>query len=90
MENKVSQARIMKGTVVSDKMQDTIVVKVERKVPHPIYKKAVRRSTKLHVHDKGNTAKMGDVVSVKEIPPMSKTKCWTLVEINHRNAEQVK
>jgi small subunit ribosomal protein S17 len=90
VENNVSQARVLIGTVVSDKMQDTIVVKIERKVRHPKYEKAVRRSTKLHVHDKGNTAKIGDLVSVKEIPPMSKTKFWTLLEIVQRNAEQVK
>lgn len=90
MNNKESQARVLTGTVVSDKMQDTIVVLIERRVRHPKYEKSVRRSTKIHVHDKGNTARMGDVVSVKEIPPMSKTKFWALLEITHRNAEQVK
>jgi small subunit ribosomal protein S17 len=65
VENKESQARVMKGVVTSIKMQDTIVVSVERRVSHPKYEKSVRRSTKLHVHDKGNTAKMGDVVTVK-------------------------
>ncbi|TSH77290.1 30S ribosomal protein S17 [Acinetobacter sp. RF15A] len=73
--------RTLTGKVVSDKMDKSIVVLIERRVQHPLYGKLIRRSTKLHAHDENNTAKLGDVVTIKESRPMSKTKSWTLVEV---------
>jgi small subunit ribosomal protein S17 len=71
--------RILQGTVVSDKNKDTIVVRVERRFTHPLLKKTVRRSKKYQAHDAGNTAKVGDNVSIQECAPISKNKRWTLV-----------
>ena len=70
-----------RGTVVSSAMEKTIVVRVDMVRPHPEYKKVVRRSHKLHAHDEGNEAKVGDVVRVVETRPLSKTKTWRLAEI---------
>ena len=72
--------RILTGTVVSDKGDKTVVVKVERKVKHPLYGKIIRRSKKYHAHDEANTAKAGEVVRIQECAPISKNKTWTLVE----------
>ena len=72
--------RILEGVVVSDKMDKTIVVKVERRVQHPIYKKFIRRSKKYAAHDENNTAKIGDVVRIRECAPISKTKTWELIQ----------
>ena len=69
------------GTVVSDKMNKTIVVSVDTFGVHRIYKKRVKKSTKFHVHDENNTAKVGDVVNFMEVRPLSKTKHYVLVEI---------
>lgn len=69
----------MIGKVISNKMKDTIVVLVERRIMHPRYKKFIQRTTKLHVHDLGNKAKVGSLVSVKECRPFSKNKNWTLI-----------
>lgn len=82
-------ARTMTGTVVSDKMNETITVLVERRVKHPKYEKFIRRSTKVHAHDQGNQCQIGDRVTIKECRPISKTKRWTLVGIKER-AEKVK
>jgi small subunit ribosomal protein S17 len=71
--------RTVQGVVVSDKGDKTIVVRVERRVMHPVYKKIIRRSKRLHAHDEGNTAKVGDVVRVRECRPISKLKTWELV-----------
>ena len=79
--------RTLTGKVVSDKMEKSIVVLIERRVQHPLYGKSIRRSTKLHAHDENNTAKTGDVVTIKESRPMSKTKSWTLVEVIEAAAE---
>ena len=79
--------RTLTGKVVSDKMEKSIVVLIERRVQHPLYGKLIRRSTKLHAHDENNVAKVGDVVSIKESRPMSKTKSWTLVEVIEAAAE---
>ena len=79
--------RTLTGKVVSDKMDKSIVVLIERCVQHPLYGKLIRRSTKLHAHDENNTAKLGDVVTIKESRPMSKTKSWTLVEVVEAAAE---
>lgn len=77
-------ARTLTGKVVSDKMDQTITVLVERRVQHPIYRKFVKRSTKVHAHDANNECRIGDVVTVKETRPLSKTKTWTLVTIDTR------
>lgn len=79
--------RTIQGRVVSDKMEKSVTVLVERKVPHPKYGKYVRRSTKLHVHDENNECKVGDTVRIRECRPISKTKAWTLVEIVERAPE---
>jgi small subunit ribosomal protein S17 len=84
MSEQETTIRSLVGRVVSDKMDKSITVLVERKVPHPIYKKYVKRSTKLHVHDENNECNIGDVVSVTSSRPVSKTKCWKLVEIIDR------
>lgn len=71
--------RVMQGVVVSDKMDKTIVVKVERRYQHPIYKKYIRRSKKYHAHDETNQCKTGDTVSIRECRPLSKLKRWEVV-----------
>lgn len=85
MSEKV--VRTLTGKVVSDKMDKSIVVLIERRVQHPLYGKLIRRSTKLHAHDENNTAKTGDVVTIKESRPISKTKAWALVEVVEAAAE---
>jgi len=72
------------GIVVSNKMEKSIVVAVKRKVKHPIYGKFVNRTTKFYAHDEANTSNIGDVVRIMEVRPLSKTKCWRLVEIIER------
>lgn len=69
------------GKVVSDKMDKTITVLVERRIRHAKYGKMIRRSTKLHAHDEDNVCQEGDVVRIKETRPISKTKNWTLVDV---------
>ena len=73
--------KTMVGNVVSDKMDKTIVVAVETRVKHPIYKKTVKRTYKLKAHDEENSCKIGDTVKVMETRPLSKDKRWRLVEI---------
>ena len=80
-----SMPRTLTGTVTSDKMQDTIVVMVERRVKHPKYRKFIKRSTKVHAHDQGNTATIGDLVVVQECAPLSKTKSWKLIDIRKKS-----
>ena len=72
------------GVVVSDKMEKSIIVAVKRKVKHPIYGKFVNKTTKFHAHDENNTCNVGDTVRIMETRPLSKTKCWRLVEIIER------
>ena len=72
--------RILQGVVVSDKNDKTIVVRVERRLRHPVLKKTVRLSKKYHAHDEKNEAKTGDVVRIEETRPLSKQKRWTLLE----------
>jgi small subunit ribosomal protein S17 len=72
--------RVLEGVVVSDKNDKTIVVKVERRLRHPVLKKTVRLSKKYHAHDEKNVAKTGDVVRIEETRPLSKQKRWTLLE----------
>ena len=72
--------RVMQGVVVSDKMEKTVVVNVERRFKHPLYKKYIKRSKKYVAHDETNACKEGDVVSIRECRPMSKRKRWEVVE----------
>ena len=72
------------GLVVSDKMQKTVVVAVDRRVPHPVYGKMVTRTTRLKAHDEENSAKQGDTVRIMETRPLSKDKRWRVVEILER------
>lgn len=75
----VNKGRVLRGTVVSTKMKDTITVAVERYVMHPKYKKFMRRTKKFLVHDAGNTAKEGTIVDIQETRPLSKRKRFTLI-----------
>ena len=79
-----NRRRIKQGRVKSDKMDKTIVVVTETRVPHPVYKKVVRRSTRFKAHDELNDAKAGDLVRIQECRPMSRDKRWRLVEIVER------
>ena len=85
-EEKVE--RSLMGRVVSDKMDKSIVVLLERQVKHPMYGKFVKRSKKYHVHDENNECREGDVVMFKECRPLSKTKHWTLIKVVERAPEQ--
>ena len=76
--------RIKQGRVASDKMDKTIVVVTETRVPHPVYGKIVRKSTRFKAHDEKNEAKAGDLVRIAECRPMSRDKRWRLVEIVER------
>ncbi|OFX07488.1 MAG: 30S ribosomal protein S17 [Alphaproteobacteria bacterium RIFOXYD12_FULL_60_8] len=71
--------RILQGVVVSDKGDKTIVVKVERRVMHPVYKKFIRRTKKYAAHDENNQFKVGDTVRIQETRPISKRKCWEVL-----------
>ena len=82
-----NEFRTATGRVVSDKMDKTITVLIERKEKHPIYGKYVKRSTKLHAHDESNECGMGDLVTIKETRPYSKSKSWALVTIEERAAK---
>jgi small subunit ribosomal protein S17 len=73
--------RTLQGRVVSDKMDKSIVVAIERKVKHPIYGKFVKRTTKLHAYDEINQCGIGDTVIIRECAPISKNKSWTLVDV---------
>jgi len=72
--------RVLTGRVVSDKMDKTVVVSVERRVMHPLYKKFIRRSKKYHAHDEQNTCRTGDLVRIEESRPLSKLKRWVVIE----------
>ena len=72
------------GLVVSDKMEKTVVVAIERRVPHPVYGKMVTRTRRLKAHDEENSAKVGDTVRIVETRPLSKDKRWRVVEIMQR------
>ena len=71
--------RVLQGTVVSDKADKTVVVRVERRIMHPLYKKYIRRSKKYMAHDPENRFKEGDVVRIRECRPLSKRKCWEVL-----------
>lgn len=74
-------AHTLTGRVVSNKMDKSVTVKIERLVKHPVYSKYIRRSTKLHVHDENNQCQEGDLVTIRQCRPISKTKSWMLVEV---------
>ncbi len=72
---------VVTGKVVSNKMDKSIVVLIERQIRHPMYGKRIRRSTKIKAHDENNVCQQGDIVRIKETRPISKTKSWTLVDV---------
>ena len=78
---QVKKIKTLTGTVVSNKMNKTAVVLLEKKVKHPKYGKYVKKSTKYKVHDQDNICKIGDVVTITEVRPISKNKSWKLVEV---------
>ncbi|MGF1583906.1 MAG: 30S ribosomal protein S17 [Bacteroidales bacterium] len=82
MERKLRKERV--GVVVSNKMDKSVVVTVNRRVKHPMYGKFVKKSTKLMAHDEQNSCNIGDTVKIMETRPLSKDKCWRLVEIIER------
>jgi len=84
--SEAKNERMVSGVVTSSSMDKTITVMLERKVPHPLYKKYIRRSTKIHAHDENNECKVGDLVTVKQCRPLSKSKSWMLVKIDVSNA----
>jgi len=81
MEKQDKKVRTIQGKVVSNKMDKSIVVLTERRVKHPVYGKYMSKSSKIHAHDEDNKCTIGDVVTIKECRPLSKTKSWTLVEV---------
>ncbi|MDD3732762.1 MAG: 30S ribosomal protein S17 [candidate division Zixibacteria bacterium] len=83
MAEKIQRAtrKVRVGTVISDKMDKSIIVRVDRTMKHPLYLKTIRTFSKLYAHDEKNEAKVGDLVQVMETKPLSKTKRWRLVEI---------
>jgi small subunit ribosomal protein S17 len=85
MNDETAVKRTLTGKVISSKMDKSATVLIERKVKHPVYGKYIRRSTKLHIHDAENSCKDGDMVSIEQCRPISKTKSWTLVAVIGRN-----
>lgn len=81
MMEQTKNIRTLTGTVVSDKMNKTAVVLFERKVKHPKYGKFIKKSTKYKIHDEDNKCKIGDIVTITEVRPISKDKSWKLVDI---------
>lgn len=81
---QAKQQHLVVGKVISDKMNKTIVVQVEYKVKHELYGKYIKRFSKMYAHDEENSCRIGDVVSIKQTRPLSKTKRWTLVEVVRR------
>jgi small subunit ribosomal protein S17 len=80
-------ARTVTGTVVSNRMDKTITVLIERRVQHPVYGKVIRRSSKIHAHDEDNACSIGDTVTVAECRPLSKSKTWMLKSIDEKARE---
>lgn len=81
MTDVEKKSRTLSGKVISNKMDKTIVVEIIRRVPHPLYKKIVKRNTKIHAHDADNVCNIGDTVKIQETKPYAKTKAWKLVEV---------
>lgn len=77
----IDKNHTLQGRVISNKMQKSIIVTIERFVKHAIYGKFIKRTTKLHVHDENNICNIGDIVEIRECRPLSKTKSWTLVRV---------
>ena len=88
-ETQQTNARTLTGRVVSDKMNKTVTVLVERKVKHPLYGKFVSRSKKYHAHDENNEFHPGDLVLIEETRPMSRTKTWKVVKLVEKAKEEV-
>ncbi len=86
MTEQQESNRTLTGRVVSNKMEKTITVLVERRVKHPIYGKIIKRSTKVHAHDENNECQIGDTVTVEQCRPLSKTKTWRLLSVVERAA----
>ena len=80
-EVQTKNSRTVSGVVISARMDKTITVLIERKIPHPLYRKYVKRFTKLYAHDEDNSCSENDKVLIQECRPLSKKKCWRLVEI---------
>lgn len=85
-DQQTQTARTLTGRVLSNKMDKTITVVVERQVAHPLYKKIVRRRTKLHAHDEQNECHEGDLVMIEECRPLSRTKTWRLIKVMEKAA----
>ena len=83
-DNLNKSARTAVGKVVSNGMDKSITVLIDRRVKHPVYGKIVKRSTKIHAHDANNECSVGDEVTIKEVKPISKTKSWTLISIDDK------
>ena len=81
MSEQNKAARSVSGRVVSNKMNKSITVVIERKVPHPLYGKFISRRTKFHAHDENNECEIADLVVIEECRPLSKTKSWRLIEV---------
>ena len=79
--SEVTSKRTLTGRVVSDKMEKTVTVLIERRVTHPMYNKIIVRSKKYHAHNDNNAAKSGDLVEIQECRPLSKTKAWTVIRL---------
>lgn len=86
MSEQQKAARTLTGRVVSNKMDKTVTVAIDRMVMHPLYGKFVRRTTKVHAHDEDNACNEGDIVAITQCRPLSKTKSWRVVEIVERAA----
>ena len=84
MSEQAADNRTLQGRVVSDKMNKSITVEIERRVKHPIYGKFVRKTTKVHAHDENNECQMGDLVVVEQCRPLSKTKKWRFIKLIER------
>jgi small subunit ribosomal protein S17 len=87
LNNTEKRARTISGKVVSNKMDKSITVLIERREKHPVYGKYVSKSSKVHAHDETNSCSIGDFVTVQEVRPISKTKTWKLVSIDQKVAE---
>lgn len=85
--SNVKIVRTLQGRVISDKMDKTVTVLIERRVKHPLYGKIIQRSTKIYAHDERNECKVGDVVVISESRPLSKTKSWVVQELLEKSQE---
>ena len=83
-ENLKQRTRTVTGKVISNRMDKSITVLIDRRVTNPVYGKIIKRSTKIHAHDANNECSIGDEVTIKEVRPISKTKSWSLVSVDER------